>query len=212
MKIFDSKLTYFKTNIPILFSAGIGGIFCVICDYFAKEHDSFIFSMIQKMSSQLFIPALLGFLLIAVFLPLLSIALCFVIEPAKKLTAFYLGASILALIFNFTPVTEFAQLKSTENSAKIIVSVSNPANRDIPYALVTVKDRDTKNIVGQTKYQRKGFFFYLDNGKYRMFMEIPGYEIIIHDIDVNNDRDIHLNFSLKPTLFPLQIQRLFIDY
>lgn len=212
MKIIESKLAYFKTNIPMIVSTGTGGIFCVICDYFANEHNSFILPMIQKMSSHLSIPPLIGFILLLLLLPLLSILLCFVIEPAKKLTAFYLGASILALIFNFTPVTDFAQLKSTQNSAKVTIQISEPHNKSLPYILVTVKDRNTNNIIGQSKYKTGEFSFYLDHGKYNMYIEVPGYKIIVYNIEVINDNDINLTFNLQSSIIPLQFQRLFINY
>jgi hypothetical protein len=212
MKTMESKMTYFKTNLSVLISAGIGGIFCVLCDYFAKGYDSLSLSMIQQMATHFYIPALLGFFIITLLLPLLSVALCFVFEPTKKLTAFYLGASILALLFNFTPMTDFDQLKTEKSSAKINITLEEPENREITSSLVTAKDRNTKAIVGQTKYNKNNFFFYLKQGNYQLFIEAPGYDIIVYNLDVLNDNDINLSFTLKPTIVPLQLQRLFIDY
>ncbi len=208
MNYVDAKIAYLRKQLPILIAGAVGGVFCVFCDYFIKNNESIISKMFEMMSADFNIPAIAGFMILAVLLPLLSVGLCFVFEPDRKSTAFYMGASVLAFAFNFIPV-DFDQLKAHPNSAKISVSLSVPVEAKIGGVTVTVREESDKTI-GRSKYKERAFYFYLDKGSYDMRIEVPGYEIIEQQIEVLNDDDQKFGFTLVPSVIPTVIQKLMI--
>ena len=65
MKTKSKKVNYLTKNWPYLDAAGIGGIFCLFCDYFVKNQTSLVNSIIQIMNVELQMSNLASFLIIA---------------------------------------------------------------------------------------------------------------------------------------------------
>lgn len=196
-----------KVPVNIMVAAAIGGAFCVFCDYFFKYDDSLINSMMQTLNQRLSIADAIALLILAILLPLLSIGLCYIFEPQRKLNAFYLGASILTFVFNFISVTENDPLKTVPNSAKISIKIE-PATIKIDNIKVIVTDSSGR-VVGESKFPTNHVNIFLDNGGYLVTLEIPGYKIEKKKIVVIDDQAQDLVFSPQKTWVPLRIQNLY---
>ena len=145
-------------------------------------------------------------------LPLLAVGLSYVFEPNKKITAFVLGASILSLGFNFTPITQYDQLKNFPNSAKVTFSISEENGqvvKNITVTAIAVSD----NSVRRTRFDKsENVFFYLEAGVYNIEITAPGYGRILDKIEVVNQTEIQRKYVMKKSLLPINVQRIFGTY
>ena len=170
---------------------GLGGVLCVLADFVLKGQRSLVRNFIEI--SQTYngnYSYYLGLFIMLVVLPLLSVLLCVAAGPKNKAFATYLGATILTVMFNFVPPTEFPAAKLYPASAEIRVDI-----RDVPVqqALVTVREGGSNRLLARNAFQSNRFSFYLDDGDYVIEIEIPGYKTVRREITVRGDAPVVLD-------------------
>lgn len=192
----------------IFVAAAIGGFVCVLADFLKVDG-----SLINRLTLTLFqsygIPKLIGLVILLVFLPALSTGLCFVLEPNKRYSAFVMGASVLSLVFNFVPIENFPQLKNYQNSTRVVVELSNRSELQGRTITVTMIAKDN-SIVGQSRYSiTNEIFFYVDDGDYRMVVEMSGYEVVQRPLKISGEASLNVPITLVPSAVPRNVQKLF---
>lgn len=200
-----------NVNWQMLLSAAIGGLFCILSDII-KNNRSLVVYLKDTLQSNFEIPSFLCLLLLIIILPLLSVGLCFIFEPSKKVQAFYIGASILAVAFNFVPQKEYDQLIMTKHSAKVIIRFPEKQMEQIHEVVVTVDslvEDDKYGTVGRTIFTDiDNIFFYLKKGNYKIWIEVTGYWITYRKVSINNDFDKPVGFKLKKSIIPIGLQKM----
>jgi hypothetical protein len=191
----------------LILSAIVGGIVCTLTDLIQKSEASAIL-LIGRTLDQLFsgIPApnlcAIGLVL------LLAVALPLIFESTSKKGAFYLGASVLALLMTMTPYKAPPGFKTEPNSVEVLLSLSTADRRPVEGALVTLWDAEGKTVISRTRLAGAQFRFFQDGGTYRLGVELPGYGSEQRTLSLSEGRPQSITITLQPSSQPLFIQRI----
>lgn len=219
-------------------SAAIGGVIAALAEMTQKGATaSAIIKISDTLESILLMkvsPIFTVLLIVA-----LGVAVCFIFESDTKQRAFFVGASILSIIMTFTPikpvnldqvsVTHGIDMQSpslmwftprfayaaeagvtTENVMAQLQLKLLPDDGDaLSDVVVTVKDSQTRKVIGRSIVSGEQHDFYLRAGDYIITVEVPGYLREYRRVSVRNSEPSVIEFPLKTTIIPLPFQRLF---
>jgi hypothetical protein len=99
---------------------------------------------------------------------------------------------------------------------------SPPFHRDSPYGpesprlttsdgktpgevTVTLRDRESDTVVARSRLSGAVLNLYPAVGRYRMTVEVPGYQIVRRDVSLGAGDDVELPIRLETTWAPLSI-------
>ena len=195
-------------SLMIAISGAIGGILCIIADLAQKSEASAIITIGRNLNLILNLPYanIITFIVITG----IGVGLCFIFDVKTKQKAFYMGASVLAIMMTLVPYNAPPNLKSTPNSVKVNVIVKTEDKKPLGKVVVTLLDSRTKRLVGKSNYQSGRFYFYQSGGNYRMILEASGYRTEERDLVlVEGTRPISITVELKCSSTPIFLQRFF---
>ncbi len=136
-------------------------------------------------------------------------ALCFIFKVNTMKKAFYQGASVLAIATTMIPNINYEPLKSSPNSELVRINLQTSDNKPVKDVLVTLWDARTNRIIGKSKYNGKTFSFYQTTGEYKIYVEVPGYNIEHSEFQVREGQQpVPISINLTPTFIPLILQRI----
>jgi hypothetical protein len=141
----------------------------------------------------------------------IGVASCFIFEENSMKKAFYRGASVLAIGMTITPNPQYKPVETSPKSELVQISLQTEDNQPVSQAVLTVWDVNSNKIVAKSKFTGNTFSFYQAPGRYRIYIEVPGYNIEYRVLEVVEGRaPSSLTIRLeKASLVPLFIQRIF---
>lgn len=187
-------------------SGAVGGILCVLADLAQKEEASAVLKIGCNLESLLKIPyANISTVFIVIGI---AVALCFIFDVQEKKRAFYLGASVLAIMMTLVPYKAPPSLETVGNSVKVNMTLQTDDGRPVSEAVLTLYDENNR-VIARSKFQSGRFYFYQSDGHYRMCITVPGYRMIDRHLDLNEKErpQISITIDLKHTSIPISIQR-----
>jgi len=100
-------------------------------------------------------------------------------------------------------------VKTIDNSVQVNVTLQTDDGRPVSEAVLTLFD-ESNQVIARSKFQSGRFYFYQSDGHYRMRIEVPGYRMIDHNLDLNEEKtsQISITINLEHTSIPIFIQRL----
>jgi hypothetical protein len=199
---------YSMRQIPIALSALVGAFLCVLADLTQKTEASAIINMGNALGEILNV-AHTEIVAICIVL-VLAIALCLIFDVSNKRNAFYLGASVLALMMTLTPYKLPPGFKTTPNSVEVILQIRDSDGKPITGATVTLRSADERTILARTRLAGDSFRFYQAGGRYRLSVEMPGFQRDVRDLNLQEGSPAQLiSVTLQRSSIPLFIQRIF---
>lgn len=222
------------SKLALALSGGVGGVVAALCDVVQKNEASAVAAIARavEVTLRMSFPPILAVILTVC----LAIALCFVFEPDTKTKAFYLGASVLAIVMTVVPYKSPPDLQSSASGAigrGASVNVEKPIlfaratflqearatrasivlvpedGEDLPDILITLLARDTRRIVAQSKTTSRTFYFSQAPGEYLVRVEASRYQIVEDTLTLRPGEASTRRLELKRTWIPLPVQRLF---
>ncbi|RMD71295.1 MAG: carboxypeptidase regulatory-like domain-containing protein [Gammaproteobacteria bacterium] len=190
-------------------SGAVGAVLLVFADVGLKGHTSATVTIRDNLMQFFGVgdPVLMAVLTLF-FIIAVGVACCFIFEVDSQASAFYRGASVLAIAMTLVPATEPPPLETSPSSERISIMLKPEDGKSIASATVTVWDPKSQKVVGRSRFKGETYAFYLKEGRYRIEVEVPGYDIAVRDIEVKAGRPLSLDITLKPTWVPQFIQRL----
>ena len=196
-----------KKRITYLGSAFFGGFICILADLIQKAEASAVLLIGEKLEKLLGLPSPRLFAIVIILIIAASLPLIF--EPKSKKNAFYVGASVLAILMTITPYQIPAGLKTEPSSVAVNLSVSTHDNKKVTGAVVTTIPLNTRGKKARSKMRGAKVKFYLDGGKYRLIVELAGYKTVRRTITIREGSPAQsISISMKPSSTPLFIQRI----
>jgi len=190
-------------KLKLALSAFIGGFFCLLADLAQKSEASSIRN-IGLGIGDIVGASYANCKIIAVVLVLIcALVLYFIFDPNTKPKAFYLGASVLALMMTFTPYEPPKGFNTQPNSVKVVLNLKTEDNTKIDQATLTLWNSQQNKIMARTQISAQQFTFYQNEGRYILTIEMSGYETEMRNIELKEDVpfpdvDIILHRSVTP--------------
>lgn len=191
----------------LILSAIIGGVICTLADLLQKSEASAVLLLGQKLDE---IFGVSSPTLVAIGLVLsLAIALSLIFESKTKKGAFYIGASVLAILMTMTPYKMAPGFKTEPNSVEVNLSISTNDRRPVEGAVVTLLDASGRTIISRSRLQGSQLRFYQGGGTYRLTVELSGYKTASKNLSLREGSPPRsLLLTLQPYSIPLFIQRI----
>jgi|GEM_PF-6870746 hypothetical protein len=190
-------------------SGALGGILCILADLAQKAEASAVLTIGHNLGMFLKIPY--ANILASVTIVAIATGLCFIFDVKTKQRAFYLGASILAIMMTLVPYNPPSSLSSIPHSVKVEVILETEDNRPIKEVTVTLLDSNNREIMGRSKFQDRSFYFYQPEGDYIMRIEVPGYRTVERELKLVEGEEIEpIRIKLNRSKLPIFIQRLLL--
>jgi HSP20 family molecular chaperone IbpA len=121
-----------------------------------------------------------------------------------------MGASVLALMMTLTPYKLPPGFKTTPNSVEVILKICDSDGRPITGATVTLRSSDEREILARTRLSDASFRFYQAGGRYRLSVEMPGFQRDVRELNLQEESPTQLiSVTLQRSSTPLFIQRVF---
>lgn len=196
------------TRPALILSAFIGGIVCVLADLLQKSEASAVLLIGRKLE-ELFFEMQWANVIAIVLVLSLAVAVSFIFESDTKRAAFYLGASVLAILMTITPYKLPPGFQTAPNSVEVNLSISTEDGKPVKGVLVTLRDAAGKKIVSRTRLPGSQLKFFQDGGTYRLVIELNGYHTHTQQLSLKEGSPSEtVDVSLKPSSTPLIIQRI----
>lgn len=195
-------------GIKIKISALIGSIFCIVADLSQKTEASAIRNLGVTLSEFVEMDYSGGKLIALVLVVLGAFALSYIFEPETKPKAFYLGASVLAIMMAVVPYERANDFVSTPNSERVTVSLSSEDGRKVSDVEMTLWNSQGNRIIARTRFSNSKYTFYQDDGNYRLSLYMPGYKKETRIISVKEGNPLDLGIMFRASGTPGFIQRM----
>lgn len=193
----------------LILSAFVGGVVCVMADLLQKSEASAVL-LIGKKLEEIFSGVQWSNVIAIVLVLGLAIAVALIFESDTKKGAFYLGASVLAILMTITPYKLPPGFQTAPNSVEVNLSISTADKKSVKGAVVTLRDASGEKIVSRTRLPGSELRFFEDGGTYRLAVELPGYETHAQRLSLQEGSPPEsISVTLKPSSTPLIIQRIF---
>jgi hypothetical protein len=172
-------------------------------------------------------------LIVVLLLVAFSVGLCFVFAVDSTKSAFYRGASILAVLMTLVPYKVPPSIPTSPDEAtsgssridevivpavfaqtreepaqkyRIDVHLTTPGGKKVSSAIYTLIDPATKGVIARSNIHGNDFSFYVTGQNYVLRVEMPGYRITERQLSVHSPQS--LTIALSPTSIPLSLQRV----
>ena len=171
-------------SMKIRVSALIGSLFCIVADLSQKTEASAMRNLGSTVGEFVGLDFSQGKLLALVLVVLGALSLSFIFEPETKRKAFYLGASVLAIMMTIVPYDRANDFKTTPNSEKVTVTLSTEDGQKVSGIEMTLWNSKRNEIIARTRINHSKYTFYQDAGNYKLSLYMPGYKREIREITV----------------------------
>ncbi|MBW2741783.1 MAG: hypothetical protein JRE64_23715 [Deltaproteobacteria bacterium] len=190
-------------KLKLALSAFIGGFFCLLADLAQKSEASSIRKIGLGIGDIVGASYANGRIIAVVLVLICALVLYFIFDPDTKPKAFYLGASVLALMMTFTPYEPSKGFDTQPNSVKIVLNLETEDNTKIDQATLTLWNSQQNKIMARTQISAQQFTFYRNEGSYILTIEMSGHETEMRNIELKEgvpfpDIDIILHRSVMP--------------
>ncbi len=186
-----------------------GGFFCLLADLGQKSEASAIRSIALGVGELIETSYANGKIMAVVLVLMSALVLYFVFDPDTKPRAFYLGASVLALIMTFTPYEQPGGFTTEPNSVKVVLNLKTEDSAAIEQATLTLWNSQQNNILARTQISAEQFTFYQRQGRYILTIEMPGYEKETRHTELQEGVPLPaLDIILRPSATPGIIQKI----
>jgi len=200
--------TAVAVRISLALSALVGGLVSTLADLLQKSEASAVL-LIGRTLGYIF-PDLPGPQIIAIgLILLLAVSFSLIFEMDTKKGAFYLGASVLALLMTTTPYNPPPGFKTEPNSVEVNLAIRTQDGKPIAGALVTLWDADGRHILSRTRSPGSQLRFFQDEGRYQLTIELAGYLTNTTHLSLREGSSSYsITVTLQPSSRPLILQRL----
>ena len=183
--------------------AFIGGFFCLVADLAQKSEASSIRNIALGIGDILEAGYSNSKIIAVVLVLICALVLYFIFDPATKPKAFYLGASVLALMMTITPYEPSKGFNTQPNSVKVVLNLKTKDGKGIKQATLTLWNSQQNKIIARNQISAEQFTFYQNEGHYILTIDMPGYETETQSIELQEGVpfpaiDIILNRSSTP--------------
>lgn len=193
-------------KLKLALSAFIGGFFCLLADLAQKSEASSIRNIALGIGDIIGASYSNGKIIAVVLVLICALVLYFIFDPATKPKAFYLGASVLALMMTITPYEPSKGFNTQPNSVEVVLNLKTEDDIKIKQATLTLWNSQQNKIMARTQISAQQFTFYQNEGRYILTIDMLGYETERRSIELKEGIpfpaiDIILNRSVTPRLF-----------
>jgi hypothetical protein len=197
-----------KVRVSLILSAAIGGIFCTLADLLQKAEASAVLLIGRKLD-EIFSGVYWANVIAISVVVALAVAVAIIFESDTKKSAFYLGASVLALLMTMTPYEVSPGFKTAPNSVEVDLSIDTQDGKPAKGALVTLRDASGKQILSRSRLPGSQLRFYQDEGTYQLTVELAGYRSRTEPLSVTEGSPPQsMSVTLQPSSTPLILQRI----
>lgn len=195
-------------RLTLVSSAFVGGIVCVLADLLQKAEASAVLLIGRKLE-EIFSGLLWANVIAIVLVLALAIAVSLIFESDTKKGAFYLGASVLAILMTITPYKMPPGFQTAPNSVEVTLSITDEDGKALKGALVTLRDAAGKKVVSRSRLPGSELRFFQHGGTYRLVVELDGYHTTTQSLSLTEGSPPEaIEVQLKPSTTPLIIQRV----
>jgi hypothetical protein len=195
-------------GISLKLSAIVGGIFCIVADLIQKTEASAIRNIGLNFAEFFEVDYHFGKNTALIFVILGAFALSFIFEPETKPKAFYLGASVLALMMALIPYESASSFSNAPNSERVTIRISAQDNVKITNAELTLWNDRMNRILARTKLNNNEYTFYEDAGNYNITLHMPGFEEARKNFAIIDGQESSIEISLKRSGAPKIFEKL----
>ena len=191
-----------------MLSALVGGVFCVLADLMQKSDASAVEHLGRKLGETFSLVQ--GATLLATLTVLvLAVAVPLIFESSTKTSAFYLGASVLAILMTMTPYEPPSGFQTLPNSVEVLLSIETADGKPANGARVTLRDAGGTQIISRSRLPKSDLRFFQDEGVYRLTVELAGYEVATERLVLKEGQPPQtMKVKLQPSDKPRILQRI----